>query len=79
MRADNNAAQGARSNRNGGMELSLVAHFEFLMASSMIDGVVLSVAVLQAERDLPLEHCVQREIPRPARKNAGSLMKDDAG
>jgi len=50
MRADNNAAQGARSNRNGGMELSLVAHFEFLMASSMIDGVVLSVAVLQAER-----------------------------
>jgi len=27
-----------------------VAHFEFLMASSLVDGVILSVAVLQAER-----------------------------
>ena len=28
----------------------VVAHFEFLMASSLVDGVILSVAVLQAER-----------------------------
>jgi len=27
-----------------------VAHFEFLMASSLVDAVILSVAVLQAER-----------------------------
>jgi hypothetical protein len=27
-----------------------VAHFKFLMASSLVDGVILSVAVLQAER-----------------------------
>jgi len=27
-----------------------VAHFEFLMAYSLVDGVILSVAVLQAER-----------------------------
>jgi hypothetical protein len=29
---------------------SVVAHFEFLMASSLVDGVIRSVAVLQAER-----------------------------
>jgi hypothetical protein len=28
----------------------VVAQFEFLMASSLVDGVILSVAVLQAER-----------------------------
>jgi len=28
----------------------VVAHFEFLMVSLLVDGVILSVAVLQAER-----------------------------
>ena len=33
------------------MQLTLVVvQYEFLMASSLIDGVILSVAVLQAER-----------------------------
>ena len=31
-------------------EVWVVAHFEFLTTSSLVDGVVLSVAVLQAER-----------------------------
>jgi len=29
---------------------AVVVHFEFLMASSLVDGVILSGAVLQAER-----------------------------
>jgi len=30
--------------------MRVVGQFEFLMASSVVDGVILSVAVLQAER-----------------------------
>ena len=57
----------------------VVGQFEFLMASSLVDGVIpstgsgqaLSVAVLQAERRISRYDAVW-EIPRPAGKNAGS-------
>jgi len=43
------------------------------MTSSLVDGVILSAAVLQAgANDVLLRQCVQWEIPRPTGKNAGS-------
>ena len=44
--SDNRTSYGSLSHKRP----RLVAHFEFLMASSLVDGVILSVAVLQAER-----------------------------
>jgi len=35
------------------------------MTSSLVDGVILSAAVLQPERRISCTTCVQREIPRP--------------
>jgi hypothetical protein len=57
-----------------------VGRFEFLRASSLVDGVVpatssgqaLSVVVVQAERRISrYDGCVPRKIPRPDDKNAG--------
>ena len=58
--------------------------FEFLMPPSLVDGVILSVAVLvdlqlqlgasaaRRSEGSPLRRSMPREIPRPAGKNAGS-------
>jgi exodeoxyribonuclease-3 len=47
-------------------------HVPVLTRTSLPSG-----SVLGGAKDLPLRHCVAREIPRPAGKNAGS--RDDAG
>jgi hypothetical protein len=54
-----------------------VAHFEFLMASTLADGVILSVAVLQAERRISRHDavCHGRSLGPLAKTRA---LRDDA-
>jgi len=42
----------ARMSNSNARGTRVVAHFELLMTSSLVDGVILSVAVLQAERGI---------------------------
>ena len=55
----------------------VVAHFEFLMTSSLVDGVILSVAVLQAERRISCYDsvCNGRSLGPLVRTRA---LRDDA-
>src|SRR5947209_8776417 len=52
---------------------AVVAHFEFLTASSMVDGVILRVAVLQAERRISRYEAACNGIPS-ARSQKGGLF-----